>query len=231
MKRFYKEASIVADEGGHGVRLDGRPIRTPGRALLVVPTLELAEHIAREWAEQGEEIDPAAMRLTGLANAAIDLAAPDPASFATGIAAYGETDLLCYRANGPDALVARQAASWDPLLAWAGRRYDITFNVVAGIMHVPQPQATLARLHAAVSSHSPFILAGLSPLVSLTGSLVASLALIEGAFESSMIWDACQLDETWQAEMWGQDALATQILGQKRAEFDDCVNFCRLVGR
>ncbi|MBK5265007.1 MAG: ATPase [Alphaproteobacteria bacterium] len=231
MKRFYKQASVAPEEGGHGVRLDGRPIRTPGRALLVAPTLELAEHIAQEWADQGEEIDPATMRLTGLANAAIDIVAPDPAKFAAGIAAYGESDLLCYRANGPDALVARQSASWDPLLEWAGRRYDITFNSVAGIMHVPQPPATLDRLCTAVTSHSPFILAGLSPLVSLTGSLVASLALIEGAFDSPAIWDACQLDELWQTEMWGEDALATQILAQKRAEFDDCGNFCRLVGR
>ncbi|MBB4640332.1 ATP12 family chaperone protein [Rhizorhapis suberifaciens] len=228
MKRFYKEAEAVADEGGYGIRLDGRPVRTPGRAPLMAPTAGLAERIAREWAEQGEEIDPRAMRFTGLANAAIDRVAPDHAAFSAGIAAYGESDLLCYRAAEPPPLVERQSAIWDPLLDWAFHRYDVHFTIVTGIMHQPQPEATLDRLRAAVSSHSSFLLAGLSPIVSLTGSLVAGLALLEGAADAGAIWDAAQLDELWQAEMWGEDALAAQIRAQKRAEYDDCVTFCAL---
>ncbi len=228
MKRFYKDVTTAAEDAGYGIRLDRRPVRTPGRAPLVVPTLTLAERIAREWAEQGEEIDPRAMRFTGLANAAIDRVAPDPAAFAAGIAAYGESDLLCYRADGPAPLVARQAERWDPLLDWAARRYDVHFTLVTGVMHVAQPDATLERLRAAVAVHSSFILAGLSPIVSLTGSLVAGLALLEGAADAGSVWDAAQLDELWQIEMWGEDALAAQNRAQKRAEYDDCVTFCIL---
>jgi chaperone required for assembly of F1-ATPase len=225
MKRFYKDVTTAAEDAGYGIRLDGRPVRTPGRAPLVVPTLALAERIAREWAEQGEEIDPRAMRFTGLANAAIDRVAPDPAAFAAGIAIYGESDLLCYRASGPTPLVARQAERWDPLLDWAARRYDVHFTLVTGVMHVAQPEATLERLRAAVAIHSPFVLASLSPIVSLTGSLVAGLALLEGAADAGSVWDAAQLDELWQIEMWGEDALAAQTRAQKRAEYDDCVTF------
>lgn len=228
MKRFYREATTAREAEGHGIRLDGRPVRTPGRAILAAPTLALAERIAREWNEQGDEIDPRAMRFTGLANAAIDRIAPDPAAFALGLAAYGESDLLCYRAGEPDPLVARQAAQWDPLLDWARARYDVAFTIVTGIMHQPQPAETVERLRRAVTSLSPFLLAGLSPIVSLTGSLVAALALIEGAAEAEAVWNAAQLDELWQAEMWGEDALAAEIREKKRAEFDDCVLFCTL---
>lgn len=228
MKRFYKDVTVVAENGGYAIRLDDRPIRTPGQASLLAPTVILAQRIAREWAEQGEDIDPREMRFTGLANAAIDRVAPDHAAFGAGIAAYGESDLLCYRAAEPPPLVERQSAIWDPLLDWASHRYDVHFTIVTGIMHQPQPETTLDRLRAAVSSHSSFLLAGLSPIVSLTGSLVAGLALLEGAADAGAIWDAAQLDELWQAEMWGEDALAAQIRAQKRAEYDDCVTFCAL---
>lgn len=228
MKRFYKEVTVAPEEGSHGIRLDGRPVRTPGRALLAVPTSALAERIAREWREQGEDIDPRAMRFTGLANAAVDRVVPDPAAFAAGIAAYGESDLLCYRASAPPPLVDRQAEQWDPLLEWAQHRYDIGFVIVSGVMHSPQHAETLERLHAAVSSLPPFLLAPLSPIVSLTGSLVASLALVEGAADADTVWNAAQLDELWQAEMWGEDALAAQTCAAKRAEFDDCVEFLNL---
>lgn len=225
MKRFYKEVTVAPEAGGHGIRLDGRPVRTPGRAPLTVPTLPLADRIAREWREQGEDIDPRAMRFTGLANAAIDRIAPDPAAFAAGIAAYGESDLLCYRASEPAPLVERQAETWDPLLQWAQHRYDIGFVIVTGVMHSPQHAETLERLATAVTSLPPFLLAPLSPIVSLTGSLVASLALVEGAFSAGTVWNAAQLDELWQTEMWGEDMLAAQTRAAKRAEFDDCVEF------
>src|SRR3546814_20584631 len=133
MKRFYTEAAAVPQDEGFGIALDGRPVRTPGRALLTAPTLALAERIAREWAEQGEKIEPRAMRFTGLANAAIDRIMPDPASFATGINVYRDSDLLCYRADAPAALVARQAAAWDPLLDWADKRCDVNFTIVCDL--------------------------------------------------------------------------------------------------
>lgn len=230
MKRFYKDAAVVAGEGGHAVHLDGRPVRTPARAPLMLPTIALAQAVADEWRAQGESIDPAAMRATGLANAAIDRIAPDIAGFAAGIAAYGESELLCYRAEGPQALADRQAAAWDPLLDWARARYDITFRVTAGIVPVAQPPETLARLAAAVAALDPFTLAGLSVLVSIGGSLVCGLALIEGAADVESVWAATELDELWQAEQWGEDAHAAARRALRRAEFDAAAAFCRMTG-
>ncbi|MDT8760103.1 ATPase [Sphingomonas psychrotolerans] len=226
MKRFWKEVTV---EPGNGIALDGRPVRTPGRAILAVPTRDLAEAIAEEWRAVGDTLDPRAMPLTGLANAAIDRIAPDPAAFAAGLAKYGESDLLYYRAEEPAALVDRQAASWDPLLDWAQHRYDIHFEPVAGVMHHAQPEATIARLAEAVAALDPFRLAGLSPVVTISGSLVGALALVEDAATPEAIWQAAHVDEDWQAEQWGEDALATQAQEARRAEFDAGVRFLGLV--
>ena len=220
MKRFYREATAAPAEGGVAILLDGRPVRTPARAVLAVPTEQLAEAIAGEWNAQGEEIDPRAMPLTGLANAAIDRVAPDPAAFARNLAAYGESDLLCYRAEGPAALVRRQQEAWDPLLGWARRRYDVDFETVAGIMHRPQPAETVERLGRAVAARDSFRLAALSPLVTISGSLVVALALAEGEIGLETAWAAATLDEAWQAEQWGEDALAVQAMAARRREFD-----------
>ena len=178
VKRFYKVA--VAGAGGV-ILLDGRPVRTPARRPLALPNERLARAVADEWAAQEDEIDPRAMPLTGLANAAIDHAAPDPAGFAARLAAYGESDLLCYRAEGPASLAARQAAEWDPALAWAEARYAIDFAVTQGIVPVTQRPWTVERLREAVASRDPFALAALSPLVTISGSLVLALAVAEGA--------------------------------------------------
>lgn len=227
MKRFWNTVTTEADGG---VALDGRPVRTPGRAVLVLPRPALAEAVAAEWRAVGETIDPRAMTLTGLANAAIDRIAPDPAAFAAGLARYGESDLLCYRAEGPEPLVARQAAAWDPLLGWARTRYDVHFAIAAGIMPVAQPPATVVRLNEAVAALAPFTLAGLSPVVTLTGSLVAALALVEGAAAPDTVWVAAVVDEAWQAELWGEDAEAAHARALRRAEFDAAVRFLGLLG-
>src|SRR4051794_24466010 len=145
MRRFYEKAAASPEAGGVAILLDGRPVRTPGRVPLRVPTEELAEAIAGEWNAQGETVDPAAMPLTGLANAAIDRVMPDPATFARTLAQYGESDLLCYRAEGPAGLVERQACLWDPLLRWARARYDIDFEVTAGVIHRPQPPGAVEQ--------------------------------------------------------------------------------------
>jgi chaperone required for assembly of F1-ATPase len=215
MKRFWKDVTV---EPGNSLALDARPVRTPGRALLALPSPELAEAIAEEWRAVTGEIDPRAMPLTGLANAAIDGIAVAHESFAAGLAAYGESDLLCYRAEAPEPLVARQAAAWDPLLAWARARYDIHFETVAGVMHRPQPPATLARLASAVAALDPFRLAGLSPVVTVSGSLIAGLALLEGAADAEAVWRAAQVDEDWQVEQWGDDDLAVQARDAHRAD-------------
>lgn len=222
MRRFWRE---VAVDGDGVVLLDGRPVRTPGRVPLALPTAALAEAVAEEWRAVGETIDPRAMPMTGLANAAIDRIAPDPAAFAAGLARYGESDLLCYRADAPEPLVERQVAAWDPLLDWARARYDVTFAVTAGVMHVAQPVATIARLGEAVGALPPFALAGLSPVVTITGSLVGALALAEGAASADAVWAASRLDEDWQAEMWGADADALAVREARRREFDAGVRF------
>ncbi|QXT37026.1 ATPase [Sphingomonas sanguinis] len=227
MKRFWKEVSVDADRV---VRLDDRPVRTPGRVPLALPTTALAEAVADEWRSVEETVDPRAMPLTGLANAAIDRIGADPAPFADGLARYAESDLLCYRADTPLELVARQDAVWNPLFDWARDRYDVHFTLVAGIMHQPQPSATVERLAQAVAVLDPFRLAALSPVVTITGSLVLALALLEGAADADTIWTAAHVDEDFQAEIWGEDYLAVEAREAKRNEFDAAVRFLKALG-
>ena len=226
VKRFYKHATVGE---GNAVLLDGRPVKTPGRAPLALPGASLAGAIADEWNGQGETINPRSMPLTGLANAAIDRIAPTKAAFAQGLAAYGESDLLCYRAEGPAPLVARQAELWDPILGWARDRYDVAFEVTAGIVHKPQPPETVARLAAAVEARDPYELAGLSPLVTVSGSLIVALALAEGAIGLDAAWAAASLDEQWQLKQWGEDADAAKALAGRYADFAAAARFLSLL--
>jgi chaperone required for assembly of F1-ATPase len=229
MKRFFKDASAHPGTRGWEVRLDERPVRTPARNALTVPSAALGEAIAEEWRRQGDKIDPRSMPLTGLANAAIDRVAPDPAGFARSLAVFGESDLLYYRSEGPDALVRRQADAWDPLLAWARRRFDVDFEVTAGVIHRPQPPRTVEQLARAIGARDPFRLAALSPLVTIAGSLVIGLALDEDAVELDTAWAAATLDEAWQAEQWGEDAEATARLEARRAEFEMACRFLSML--
>ncbi|KQX25340.1 MULTISPECIES: ATP12 family chaperone protein [unclassified Sphingomonas] len=229
MKRFYKQVSVEPVAGGHAIRLDGRAVKTPARADLALPTSALAHAVAAEWDAQREDIDPRSMPLTGLANAAIDRVAPDPAAFAQGLAAYAETDLLCYRADSPAELVARQAGAWDPLLAWAGRRYDVRFETVAGIVHRAQPDETVRRLSAAVAAYGAFHLAALQPLVTIAGSLVIALAIAEGRIDVEQAFATAHLDELWQVERWGEDELATRAREHHRADFKAAARFLALL--
>lgn len=228
MKRFYADVAIVPADEGLSIMLDGRPVRTPARALLALPMQALAEAVAEEWRAQGDEIDPAAMPVTGLANAAIDHIATNKADFAAGIARYAQSDLLCYRADGPEALVARQAAAWEPLLEWARGRYDVAFVVTQGVLPVAQPDETLDRLSTAVAALDPFTLAGLSALVTLSGSLVCGLAIVEGGHDPAAIWQAAEIDEAWQVEQWGEDAEAAARSVRRAAEFAMAARFCLL---
>lgn len=231
MKRFWKDVAVTREGDAWGIALDGRPVRTPGRVPLAVPGTALAAAIAEEWRASGADVDPRAMPLTGLANAAIDRIAPDPAAFAAGLARYGESDLLYYRAADPQPLVDRQVAAWDPLLDWARARYDVHFETAAGVMHVAQPGATVARLAEAVASRDAFELAGLSPIVTVTGSLIAALALIEGRADADTVWTAARIDDDWQAERWGEDELAVQATAAHRADFDAGARFLATLRR
>ncbi len=225
MRRFWKDVTIDADRG---VRLDDRPVRTPGRAPLTLPTAALAEAVADEWRGVGETIDPRAMPLTGLANAAIDRIAPDSAAFAAGLAVYGENDLLCYRADSPPQLVARQNAVWNPPLDWAEGHYGVQFELATGVMHRPQPGMTVERLAAAIAARTAFELAPLSPIVTITGSLVLALALAEHAMATEAVWAAANLDEDWQAEQWGEDELARKARETRLQDFDAATRFLTL---
>lgn len=225
MKRFYKDVAVTPDRG---ITLDGRAVRTPARALLTLPNDALAEAAAEEWRAQGEEIDPRSMAMTGLANAAIDRVAPDPAAFAAPLAAYAESELLCYRAEEPPELAARQDAIWGPILAWARTRYDVGFILVAGIMHQPQPAQTLSRLAEAVAARSIWELAALNPMVSISGSLVIPLAVLEGALEPDAAFAAAHLDEIWQAELWGEDDWALDARAVREQDF---LNACQFLAR
>ena len=230
MKRFWKEVTAIAEDGGWGIQLDSRPVKTPARAALTVPTQALAEAIAEEWRSVGETIDPRSMPLTGLANAAIDRVAPDREAFASGLARYAEADLACYRAEGPRGLAARQEESWDALLAWGRRRYDVDFATTCGIVHVAQPDATVTRLSHAIASLDAFRLAGLSPLVTIGGSLVAALAVVENAMTPEAAWDAVTVDDRWQLEQWGADAEAETALDNRRRDFMAAARFLDLLG-
>ena len=200
------------------VELDGKPLRTPGKLALVVPTEALAQAIAAEWSEaagnrrSARDADDRPRQCRDRAGRA-----RSRRRFAAGLARYGEADLFCYRAEGPAKLVERQAAAWDPLLAWARRRFDVDFAITHGITHVPQPAGTAERLGHAVAALDAFRLAALSPLVTIGGSLVAALAVAEGAVDAEAAWDAVSVDERWQIETWGDDAEAVATLeGRER---------------
>ena len=229
MKRFWTAVTIGEGGGGWSVMLDGRPIKTPARLPLVVPTRALALAIAEEWSALGDTVDPRALPLTGIANAAFDRVAPDKQSFADGLARYAEADLACYRADGPESLVRRQEEEWDRLLAWARRRYDVDFVITAGLMHVEQPPATVERLSHALAVLDPFQLAGLSPIVTIGSSLIAALGVLEKAVPPDEAWNAVSLDEQWQLERWGADAEAETALQNKRRDFLSGTRFLELL--
>jgi chaperone required for assembly of F1-ATPase len=229
VKRFWKDVAVVEEQAGFAILLDGRPVKTPARAPLSAPTEALAEAIAEEWRSVGETIDPPAMPLTGLANAAIDRVAPGKAAFAEGLTRYAESDLTCYRATGPQELVAVQETAWDALLGWARRRYDVDFTTTEGVTPVVQPPATVERLSHAGEALDAFRLAALSPLVEIGGSLVAALALLEHAITPLQAWDAVSIDERWQVEQWGADAEAEAAIENRRRDFLSAAQFLELL--
>lgn len=204
MKRFYKQATVALAEGGYTVLLDGKPIRTPAKAGLVVKSRKLAEAMAEEWQTQGEEIDLADLPLTRLAGTAIDLIEPRRAQIIAEIAKYAATDLLCYRADNQPELAARQHASWQGHLDWAGSRYA-PLAVTRGIAPLEQAPEALQAYAAAVAAYDSMILAALYIATSALGSLVLALALIEGRIDAEQAFLAAQVDESFQIERWGED--------------------------
>jgi chaperone required for assembly of F1-ATPase len=210
MRRVYKKASAEPADGGWGIALDGRRLRTPGGNPLTLPSAALAEAIAAEWEAQEGAIRPASMPLFRLAATAIDRTAVQRHLVTAEAANYAGTDLVCYRADHPPALIARQEAAWQPLLDWAAGRYDAALNVTSGIVPERQPPATLKAFAAAVAAHDDFRLTALHALTGACGSLVIALALAEGRLDADAAFAASQLDETFQIEAWGEDAEAAK---------------------
>jgi len=215
-KRFWKAAMVEAVEGGFTVKLDGRAVKTPAKAALIVPTRAMAEAVAAEWQAQGEKIDPGTMPVTRSANAALDKVAAQKAEVAELIAAYGETDLLCYRAEAPEELAALQSAAWDRWLDWAAHRFDARLTVTLGVVPITQPDPAMAALSARVAACDIWELAALHDLVGITGSLVLGLAVAEGALSSENAWSASRIDEDWQIVQWGEDEEAAELAALKK---------------
>ncbi len=229
MKRFYKQAACVTTDKGFAIELDGRPIKTPARNLMDVPTIALAEAIAGEWAAQGDDIDPVTMPLTALAQGALDQVAHERDRIINRIAAFADSDMLYYRGDdSQQALADHQAEKWDPLLDWARQRYDVSFVLTYGIMHKSQSDEAISRLGEAVKAQDDFTIAAMLSLVGLAGSLVAVLALVEGSFDADTLWPLMNLEELWQEEQWGCDDLAVATRAIKQAEFNAAVQFLKL---
>ena len=227
-RRFWTTASTVPVEGGFTVHLDDRPVRTPLKAPLVLPTLALAEAVAAEWQSQEGKVNPETMPFTRTANSAIDKVAPQFDAVAAMLAEYGGSDLLCYRAEGPPDLVARQAEAWDPILIWALERFGADLVVTSGVIHVAQPAESLVALHRKVGGMTPFQLSAFHDLVALSGSLVLALAVTEGCVTAEDAWRLSRIDEDWQISLWGEDEEAAEIAARKRAAFLQADRFFEL---
>lgn len=217
-KRFWKATTTAETTGGWQVLLDGRTVKTPAKAALILPSAGLAELVAAEWEAQSGQIDPNSMPVTRMANSAIDKVTPMQAEVAAHLAEYGGSDLLCYRAERPEDLVRRQSAAWDPLLDWIAAQ-GAPLKAVPGVIHVAQEPESLARLSAMVAAFTPFQLAAFHDLVAISGSLVIALAVTQGRLTPEAAWDIARIDETFQAEEWGEDEEAAEIAALKRADF------------
>lgn len=202
-KRFYKESGIAAAGGGFAVTLDGKPIRTPSGRQVVAPTDAIANAIAAEWNAQGETIDPLTMPLTRFANSVAEVTGRVDA-VAEDVAKYLGSDLLFYRAGHPEALVAREAAHWDPVLTWAADELGAHFILSEGIVHAAQPEQAIKAARGVFPADS-WSVAALHVVTTLTGSALLALALLHGVRDPDQVWAAAHVDEDWNAEKWGVD--------------------------
>ncbi|WP_425045051.1 ATP12 family chaperone protein [Primorskyibacter sp. S87] len=218
-KRFWKGSAVVEADGGFTVELDGRRVKTPAKAALILPTRPMAEAAAAEWDAQEKEVNPETMPVTRSANAAIDKVSVQHDEVAEMLAAYGDSDLLCYRADSPEALNRRQADQWDPVLDWATTEFGVRLEPRVGVIHAPQDSSALQSLSAAVHALDDFRLAAFHDLVSLSGSLILGFAAARGWRGADEIWSLSRLDEKWQEELWGEDEEATQQAELKRQAF------------
>lgn len=210
-KRFYSAVSVGERDGGHAILLDGKPVKTPGRMTLVLPTLGVAQLVADEFAAQDKEIDPVRMPVMRIANSAVDGVANDTVSVAEDIVKFSGTDLLFYRAASPMALVERQAAAWDPVLDWVRRDIGARFFLAEGVMHVAQPDESIEAVRRHLGARTdPLRLAAMHVMTTLTGSALLALSVEAGALDADAAWTAAHVDEDWNIDQWGADADAEQ---------------------
>jgi chaperone required for assembly of F1-ATPase len=224
-KRFWKSASVVQLDAGYTVHLDGRAVKTPAKNPLILPNDTLAHLIAAEWDAQTGLVNPETMPMTRRANSALEKVAPNRNLVIAELAGYGASDLLCYRAQSPTELVARQAAGWQPWLDWAARDLAAPLHVTAGIVHVAQPAESLSKLQEHVAAFDAFALAGLHDLVAITGSLVLALAMAKGHLLPHQGFALSRIDEHWQAEHWGVDEAAAALESVKATALNDAHRF------
>lgn len=231
MKRFYKDTAVDEGEGGLRVLLDGRPMRTPLRATLIVPTRSLAEAIAVEWAGVPDkaEINAAHLPLTRLAATGIDRVVARRVDVIADTAKYAGSDLLCYRATAPDSLVKLQDELWKPLLDWAAERHGARLVTADGIGFVEQADEAKARLHEAVSAHGDLALSALYNLTHTAGSVVIALAVSDGRLDAAGAFAAAQMDELYQVDRWGDDPLAEKHREGVRKDIEACARFLGLL--
>lgn len=225
MKRFYKTASVGEAEDGFRVLLDGKPVKTPAKNMLALPTRALADAIAAEWDGQGDEIDPVSMPFLKLANTVIDGVAANRAEVIGAILRFGENDLLCYRAHQPPELAKLQAEGWDPVLEWARRTHGAEFVIVEGFTHADQPPATLAAFRAVLEKQDSFALAALHVVASIAGSVVLALALAAGERNAAQVFALSRIDEDYQASKWGRDHEAEIRAANLARELDKAAAF------
>jgi len=225
MKRFWSTASFEQVETGFEVHLDGRSVKTPAKRPLLLPTEAMAYQVALEWDAQEDVVDPTAMPWTRSANAAIDKVAIQRSEVVDHLASYAETDLLCYRAEGPESLIDRQSAAWNPILDWVAQKYGARLAVAAGVMPVSQASADMERLAATMRGMTAFQLTGFYDLVTLTGSFVLALAATESKESTEDLWAHSRIDEIWQSEQWGEDEEATEQAETKKTAFFHAFSF------
>lgn len=227
MKRFYRTAAAVSGDDGWHVALDERRVKTQGGHVLALPGEALAQLLAAEWARQGEDIDPRAFPLRDLADYAIEVVARDRDGAIAALLRYAETDTLCYRADPDEPLWKRQQSVWEPLLAACEAREGIKLQRVSGVIHRAQDPETLATLRARLESLDDFTLAALTTLTALAASLVIGLAALEADADGEALWEAANLEEAWQAELWGTDAEAEERRARRKNDFLSAMSFAR----
>jgi len=226
--RFYEAVGVAETEAGAEIRLDGRTAKTPARAPLAAPTRALGEAVAAEWAAQGARIEPLSMPLTRLLTTAIDRGPAEAPAWRADLARYAGSDLLCYRAEAPYELAARQAAAWDPYLHWAEAAHGLRLVVTAGVMAIEQPAASLAAARAVLDETGPARLIALKSLAELSGSFVLALAVAAEQASAEEAFVAARLDEIYQAEQWGLDAEAEARAKDAEAAFAAAARFLTL---